>query len=149
MSPKREAEHSLTSSPGSLKDAGNGSTGISGVSVTQLYLTLCDAMDCSPPGSSVHGILQARILEWAAIFCSRGSSRPRDQTHIFYISCTGQQVLYHWRHLGSLGDLLHCPLFSGDTWVSITCRRGSHCLKARTAPPHTHPSLQQLHPKHP
>ena len=39
-------------------------------------------MDCSPPGSSVHGILQARILEWVAISYSRGSSRPRDQTHI-------------------------------------------------------------------
>ena len=101
------------------------------MSVTQLYLTLCNAMDCSLPGSSVHGILQPRILEWVAIFCSRGSS------HIFYISCIGRQVLYYWRHLGSLGDLLHCPLFSGDTWVSITCRRGSHCLKAWT---HTQPS---------
>ena len=40
--------------------------------------TLCDPMDCSPPGSSVHGILQARVLEWVAILPSRGSSRPRD-----------------------------------------------------------------------
>ena len=46
----------------------------------QLCLTLCDSMDCSPPGSSVHGILQARILEWVAISSSRGSSQPRDQT---------------------------------------------------------------------
>ena len=46
----------------------------------QLCLTLCDPMDCSPPGSSVHGILQARILEWVAISSSRGSSQPRDQT---------------------------------------------------------------------
>ena len=43
-------------------------------------LTLCNPMDCSPPGSSVHGIFQARILEWGAIFSSRGSSRPRDRT---------------------------------------------------------------------
>ena len=43
--------------------------------VTQSYLTLCDLIDCSPPGSSVHGILQARILEWVAISSSRGSSR--------------------------------------------------------------------------
>ena len=43
--------------------------------------TLCDPMDCSPPGSSVHGILQARILEWFAML-SRGSSQPRD------VSCT-------------------------------------------------------------
>ena len=44
------------------------------VLVTQLYLTLCDPMDCNPPGSSVHGIPQARILEWVAIAFSRGSS---------------------------------------------------------------------------
>ena len=42
----------------------------------QLCLTLCDPTDSSPPGSSVHGILRARILEWAAISSSRGSSRP-------------------------------------------------------------------------
>ena len=46
----------------------------------QLCLTLCNPMDCSLPGSSVHGILQARILEWVAISFSRGSSRPRDRT---------------------------------------------------------------------
>ena len=46
--------------------------------VTQLCLTLCDPVDCSPPGSSVHGILQARILEWVAISLSRGASLPRD-----------------------------------------------------------------------
>ena len=46
----------------------------------QSCLPLCDPMDYSPPGSSVHGIFQARILEWVAISYSRGSSRPRDQT---------------------------------------------------------------------
>ena len=46
-------------------------------------LTFCDPLDCSPPGSSVHGILQARILEWVAISFSRGSSRPRDLTWVF------------------------------------------------------------------
>ena len=45
---------------------------------SQLRLTLCDPMDCSPPGFSVHGIFQARILEWVAIFFSRGPSRLRD-----------------------------------------------------------------------
>ena len=44
----------------------------------QSWLTLCNPMDCSPPGSSVHGILQARILEWVAIPSFRGSSCPRD-----------------------------------------------------------------------
>ena len=53
----------------------------------QLCLTLCDSTDCSPPGSSVHGILQARILEWVAIPFSRGSSQPRDQTPVAYASC--------------------------------------------------------------
>ena len=51
------------------------------MSVTQSYLTLCDPVDCSPPGSSVHGILQARILEWVAM-PSRRSSWPRDQTQV-------------------------------------------------------------------
>ena len=54
------------------------------VLVTQSCLTLCNPMDCSPPGSSVHGILQERILEWVAIPFSRGSSWPRDQT---WVSC--------------------------------------------------------------
>ena len=53
--------------------------------VTQLCLTLCDPVDCSLPGSSIHGILQARILEWVAISFSRGSSRPRDQTWVSHI----------------------------------------------------------------
>ena len=48
--------------------------------VTHSCPTHCDPLDCSPPGSSVHGILQARILEWVAISFSRGSSQPRDQT---------------------------------------------------------------------
>ena len=49
---------------------------------TQSYLTLCDPTDCSPPGSSVHGILQDRILEWVAISFSGGSSPPRDLTQV-------------------------------------------------------------------
>ena len=61
----------------------------------QSCLTLCDPMDCSPPGSSVHGILQARILEWVAMHFSRGSSQPMDRTHISYVSCIGRQLLYH------------------------------------------------------
>ena len=50
--------------------------------VAQSCLTLCDLMDCSLPGSSVHGIFQARILEWVAISFSRGSSWPRDQSRV-------------------------------------------------------------------
>jgi len=52
------------------------------VTVAQSCLTLCNPMDCSPPGSSVHGILQARILEWVAIPFSRGSSQLRDWTWV-------------------------------------------------------------------
>ena len=61
--------------------------------VAQSCLTLCDPMDCSPPGLSARGSLQARILEWVAISFSRGSSWPRDRTHI---SCTGRQILSFW-----------------------------------------------------
>ena len=56
------------------------------VLVTQSCLTLWDPMDRSLPGSSVHGIFQARILEWVAISFSRGSSRPRDRIHVFCIA---------------------------------------------------------------
>ena len=63
--------------------------------VTQLCPTLCDPMDCSLPGSSVHGIFQARILEWVAISFSRGSSQPRDQTPGLP-HC--RQTLYHLSH---------------------------------------------------
>ena len=52
----------------------------------QLCPTLCDPMDCSPPGSSMHGILQARILEWVVMPSSRGSSQPRDQTCVSYLA---------------------------------------------------------------
>ena len=54
--------------------------------VAQSCLALCDPMGCSPPGSSIHGIFQARVLEWGAVFFSRGSSRPRDQTQVSLIA---------------------------------------------------------------
>ena len=50
-----------------------------------------DPVDYSPPGSSAHGILQARILEWVAMPSSRGSSKPRDQSHVSYVSCNGRR----------------------------------------------------------
>ena len=58
-------------------------------------LTLCNPIDCSPPGFSVHGSLQARILEWVVMPFSRESSLPGDQTWVSYVSCIGRQVLYH------------------------------------------------------
>ena len=57
--------------------------------------TLWDPTDCSPLGSSVCGVLQARILEWVAMPSSRGSSLPRNQTYIFWVSCIGRWVIYH------------------------------------------------------
>ena len=57
--------------------------------------TLCDLMNCSLPGSSIHGISQARILEWVAISSCRVSSWPRDWTWVSSVSCIGRQILYH------------------------------------------------------
>ena len=61
--------------------------------VAQLHPTVCDTMDCSPPGSSVHGVIQARILEWFAILFSRGSSWFRDQTQV---SCIAGRFFTSW-----------------------------------------------------
>ena len=62
----------------------------------QLCPPLCDRIDCSLPGSSVQGILQARMLEWVAISYSRASSRPRDGTHVSYMHLL---CLLHWQAL--------------------------------------------------
>ena len=62
-------------------------------SAAQSCLNLCDPMDCSPPGSSVDGIFQARTLEWVAISSSGGSSQPRNQTRVSCISCIGRPVV--------------------------------------------------------
>ena len=63
--------------------------------VSQSCLTLCNTMDCSLPGFSVHGILQVRLLEWVTISYSRESSWCKDWTHISCSSCTVRQILYH------------------------------------------------------
>ena len=60
------------------------------LSLSRVWL-FCDPMDCSVPGSSVHGIFQARILEWVAI-----SSWPRDQTRVSCVSCIGRWIPYYW-----------------------------------------------------
>ena len=75
--------------------------------VAQLFLTLCNPIDCSPPGSSVHGIFQARILEWAAISFSRRSSPPRDQA---WVSCIAGIFFTNW----AARDIRLC-----HTWVHI------------------------------
>ena len=73
---------------------------------TQSCLTLCNPMDCSPPGSSVHGTVQARKLEWVAIPFSRGSSRPRGRTCVSWVSCIDRLILYHWATWEALWCLL-------------------------------------------
>ena len=70
-------------------------TAMSACKAAQSCLTLWPYGLCSPPGSSVCGILQARIQEWVAISSPRGSSWLRDCTHISYVSCIGRLVLYH------------------------------------------------------
>ena len=67
---------------------------------SQSCLTLCDFMNCSLPSSSVHGILQVRILEWVVMPSSRGSSQLRDRACVSYVSCIGRQILYHQCHWG-------------------------------------------------
>ena len=78
--------------------------------------TLYDPMDCSPPGSSVHGILQAKILEWVAMPFSRGSSRPRDWTHISCIIGT---------EYCQSGKLIQAFSVQSFYWDSITYHPGS------------------------
>ena len=74
--------------------------------VAQSCLTLCNPINCSLPGSSIHGIFQARVLEWVAISFSRGSSQPRDWTQVSHIACrrftiwaTREAQLFTWHSI--------------------------------------------------
>ena len=102
--------------------------------------TLCDPVDCSSPGYSVHGILQASILEWFAIsssrgsFWSRGYSWPRGRTHI---SCIGRQILYHW----ATWEAQVTPYWhrhTPDYWEIWSSCADSHILWRGTGAPPTH-----------
>ena len=81
------------------------------------------APQTSPPGSSAHGILQARILKWVVNSFSRGSSWPRDWTCISCISCIGKRIHYHTHHLGSPIYTKHLPLNS-SVWHSRSSLKG-------------------------
>ena len=85
------------------------------VLVTQSFPTLFNCMECSPPGSSIHGILQARKLEWIAIYFSRGSSRPRGQT--LGLHC--RQILYRLSHLESPTSHSTPISESTDTYLGV------------------------------
>ena len=79
----------------------------------------CDPMDCSPPGSSVHGILQAGILQWVAMPSSRGSSRPRDRTQVSHIA-GGFFTVWATRKalppLGNIGKILKWETVNSNSW---------------------------------
>ena len=85
--------------------------------VAKSCLTPCDPMDCSPPGSSVYGLFQARILEWIVISFSRGSSRPRVQTRV---SCIGRWILHH----GATLTCMKCPQQGVEAQCGRKSRRG-------------------------
>ena len=71
--------------------------------------TICDPMNCSPPGSSIHGTVQARILEWVAISFSRGSSWPRDRT---LVSRIGGRCFNLW----ATREAIQCKLYVNSCW---------------------------------
>ena len=81
------------------------------VLVSESCLTLCDPMDSSTSGSSVHGFLQARILEWVAIPFSRGSSQPGDGTNPSLLHC--RKILYYLSHYWPSVYLLWKNVYSG------------------------------------
>ena len=91
----------------------------------------CDPIDCSPPGSSFHGILQARILEWVAISFSRGSSQPRDRTPLRADSLTAEpQRKPKNSGVGSLSSLLTQGLNQG----LLHCRQILYQLSYQESP---------------
>ena len=96
-----------------------------GCSAAQSYLTLCNPTDCSPPGSSVHGILQARIPEWGAISSSRGSSRPGVEPASTASPALAGGCFYQWatweaRFMNCLCNFLQNVFFSGRLTIFVT-----------------------------
>ena len=83
--------------------------------VTQSCPTCCNPLDCSSPGSSVHGILQERILEWVAIPFSRGSSQPRDRT---WVSCIVGRFSTVWA-TREMEEMIFHPLHKPSGWPSL------------------------------
>ena len=83
----------------------------------------CDPMDCSPPGSSLHGLIVAGILERVAMSSSRGSSQPRDWTHISCGSCIGRRILYRWTTWEAQGSV-QVPCTARQILNDCTTREG-------------------------
>ena len=97
-------------------------------------------MDCSPPGSSVRGIFQARILEWVAISSSRGSSRPKDQTHISCVSCLAGRFFTTSTTWEALVIQMIIPSLTNSTAATKLLQS---CLTVR---PHRQKPTRLLHP---
>ena len=127
--------------------------------VIKSCLTHCDPMDYSLPGSSVHGILQARILEWVAMPFSRVSSWPKDQTHLSYVSCVGE--LHSTVGIVPLGlssalipfivvrsalfsEVFLCPLLLPSlSFIGVTCNKSPVPLNLSWYLLHGRPKLTQ------
>ena len=112
-------------------EGGKGYLGLTCCLVTQSCPTLCDPMDYSPPDSSVHGILQAGILEWVAIPFSKGSSWPRDQ---IWVSCIAGRLFTDWVTRESLSYQLNSRLDLDFTKLSINVH--SFCSRIQPSVPH-------------
>ena len=101
------------------------------VSIAQLYLTLWPH-GCSPPGSSVHGILQARVLEWIAMPSSRGSSRPRDRTQVsriagrFFTSWATREVLQYLKIINCFIFKSYYQFFKSIIMTSLFEKKKTH-----------------------
>ena len=97
-------------------------------------LTLCDPIGCSPPGSFVHGILQARVLERVAISSSRGSSRPRDRTHVSSVSWLAGGLFTTSALWGTLMNWYYYIVVNcGDQGFHQTCRLVSQLASSLSA----------------
>ena len=111
--------------------------------VTQSCPTLCDPMDCSPPGSLVHGIFQAWILEWVAIPFSRGSSQPRDRTQVSHIVSRCFTIWATREAPKIMGSPLKGPLFTLLHSVPRPCIRPLLTHTSPETPGHSQASLGQ------
>ena len=112
--------------------------------IAQSCLTLSDPLDCSLPGSSVHGIFQARVLEWVALSFSRRSCQRKNWTWVSCVSCIGRCALYHWAtreapEYSFMGNFCIMRNFKGAQLVYILCPlrheyllvlRGTHMMLA-------------------
>ena len=116
-----------------LEEGGCAPCGTSVLLVSQPCATLCDPVDCSPTGSSVHGILQARIPEWVAVSLARVSCQPRDQNHNSCSFCIGRLI----HLLSQQGQVEACSLSVDTLLLSSQSTRVTGFLSTPRAHPPT------------